>query len=257
MAGIFISYRRDDSDVAAGRLADDLSEILGPHSIFRDVDKLEPGEDFEIALDHALSSCVVLIAVIGARWSSITDGGGRRRLEDPKDWVRAEISRALARGIRVIPVLISGTTMPREEEVPVDLKALLKRQALELGDRHWKQDIELLTQALEKIPGITKRGPPLSAMATAMGRVTLVGSRQWFAISPQIIVSIDNMEVARMKLSDQVTVEIKPGAHTIYGKMPLSSSKTTTFDLEPGQTQTFSVSINRLTGGLRIELLAE
>jgi TIR domain-containing protein len=155
MAGIFISYRRSDSDVGAGRLADDLMQIFGPEAIFRDVDTLQLGEDYAAALDHALDSCAALIAVIGPRWLSLTDDAGRRRLDDPTDWVRAEIRRALERGIRVIPVLIS-TTMPREPDVPADLKPLLLRQALEISDRRWKQDIELLAQALEKIPGITR-----------------------------------------------------------------------------------------------------
>jgi TIR domain/Papain family cysteine protease len=156
MAGVFISYRRNDNDVAAGRLADDLSKIFGREAIFRDVDTLEAGEDYTKALDHALDSCAALIAVIGSRWSNITDDAGHRRLDDTKDWVRIEISRALERGVRVIPVLISAT-MPRETDVPADLQPLLQRQAFELSDRHWRQDIELLAQALEKVPTIAKR----------------------------------------------------------------------------------------------------
>jgi len=257
MAGVFISYRRDDSDVAAGRLADDLSEILGADSIFRDIDKLEPGEDYEEALDRALDSCVALIAMIGPRWSSIATDVGLRRLEDPKDWVRAEISRALARGVRVIPVLISGTIMPREAEVPVDLKPLLKRQAFEVSDRHWKQDLDLLAQALQKIPGIAGRAPILVSLPTSTGKVKLVGSNQWFLISPQIVIFIDDKEVTRLKLSDQVTVEVESGPHTIFGKMALNSSNTETFDLKPEQTQTFSVSVARATGRLKIEPLVE
>jgi TIR domain-containing protein len=158
MAGVFISYRRSDSDVAAGRLADDLMEIFGRGAIFRDVDTLEPGEDYTTALDHALDSCGVLIAVIGSRWSNITDDVGRRRLEDPTDWVRTEIRRALERGIRVIPVLISAT-MPQEKDIPADLKPLLKRQALEVSDRHWKQDVDFLAEALEKVPGVARQAP--------------------------------------------------------------------------------------------------
>jgi hypothetical protein len=159
MAGVFISYRRNDSDVAAGRLADDLMEIFGRDAIFRDVDTLEAGEDYTTALDGALDSCVALIVIIGPRWSNITDDLGHRRLENPTDWVRLEVKRALERGIRVIPVLISAA-MPREADVPADLKLLLQRQALELSDRHWKQDVELLAQALERVPGIAKRAPP-------------------------------------------------------------------------------------------------
>ncbi len=156
MAGVFISYRRNDSDVAAGRLADDLSEIFGRSAIFRDVDTLEVGEDYVKALDHALDSCVALIAIIGPHWSKISNEVGQRRLQDPHDWVRLEIRRALDRGVRVIPVLVAAA-MPPDTDVPEDLKPLLQRQALELTDRHWKQDIDLLAQALEKIPGFATR----------------------------------------------------------------------------------------------------
>lgn len=172
MAGVFISYRRNDSDVAAGRLADNLMEIFGRDAIFRDLDTLEAGENYVNALDHALDSCVALIALIGPRWSNITDDAGHRRLENPADWVRIEIRRALERGIRVIPVLISAV-MPQEADVPTDLKPLLQRQALDVSDRHWRQDVELLAQALERVPGIAKRVSPQktsqqdSAQATA------------------------------------------------------------------------------------------
>lgn len=173
MAGVFISYRRDDTDIAAGRLSDDLSKIFGAGSIFRDIDSLDPGVDYEQALDGALSSCVVLIAVIGSRWLDLTDRAGRRRLEDPQDWVRAEIESALKRGIRVLPVLVSGAAMPREEEVPLGLRPLLKRQALELDDRHWKQDLELLTQTLGKIPGIAENAPIPPLLGGGEGKVKL------------------------------------------------------------------------------------
>jgi hypothetical protein len=166
MAGVFISYRRNDSDVAAGRLADNLMEIFGRDAIFRDLDTLEAGENYINALDHALDSCVALIALIGPHWSNITDDAGHRRLENPADWVRIEIRRALERDIRVIPVLISAV-MPQETEVPADLKSLLQRQALDLSDRHWRQDVELLAQALERVPGIAKRVVPAEPSKTS------------------------------------------------------------------------------------------
>jgi hypothetical protein len=177
MGGIFISYRRDDSDVAAGRLADDLSAIFGAASIFRDVDSLHPGQDYEKALDSALDSCAVLLAVIGPRWATITDKEGQRRLENPTDWVCAEISRALVRDIQVIPVLISGTTMPRDPEVPSSLKPLLKRQGFDLDDRLWKHELAVLAQVLEKIPGMTSRAS-LPAATGQVKRNGIVGLAQ-------------------------------------------------------------------------------
>jgi hypothetical protein len=94
-------------------------------------------------------------------------------------------------------------------------------------------------------------------MLAATGKVELVGSKQWFLISPQIVVFIDDKEAVRMKLSDRLTVEVQAGSHNIFGKMFLNSSNTATFDLRPAQTQTFSVSVIRLTGRLRIEPLVE
>src|SRR5882672_8754786 len=155
MAGIFISYRRSDSDVAAGRLAGDLSALFGRAAIFRDVDTLKPGENYMTALDRALDSCGALIAMIGPRWSNITDEAGRRRLDDPSDWVRAEVRRALERDVPMIPLLL-GATMPRDADTPADLKPLLQHQAMEISDRHWSQDVELLAEVLEKIPGIKR-----------------------------------------------------------------------------------------------------
>jgi hypothetical protein len=43
---IFICYRRDDSQAAAGRLFDRLSIRSGGQNIFMDIDRIAPGENF-------------------------------------------------------------------------------------------------------------------------------------------------------------------------------------------------------------------
>ena len=68
MAGIFISYRRSDSAGFAGRLYNDLLEHFGSGYIFRDIATLIPGEPFPKAIERALSTCHVLIVVIGQQW---------------------------------------------------------------------------------------------------------------------------------------------------------------------------------------------
>ena len=146
--------------------------------------------------------------------------------------------------------------MPRDTEVPIDLKPLLKRQGFELDDRYWKQQLAVLAQALEKVPGVTSRAQILGALPGATGQVKLIGSRQWFLIQPQIVIFIDNKEVTRMKLTDQITVEVEPGAHTIFGRMMSVASNTCSFVLKSGKTQAFSVSANRIAGGFMIEPLA-
>ena len=111
MKGIFISYRRQDAAGNAGRLYDRLARHFGAERVFMDVEGIEPGLDFVEALEGAVASCEVLIVVIGAGWLA-TDNAGKRRLDDPKDFVRIETAAALARHIRVVPVLVDGAVMP-------------------------------------------------------------------------------------------------------------------------------------------------
>lgn len=138
---IFISYRREDARGDAGRLTDDLRECFGAEHLFRDIEAIEPGVDFVEALNRAVSLCPVLLAIIGPNWLTVKDAEGRRRLDDPNDFIRLEIGTALARNIRVIPVLVGGATMPKAEDLPSDLQSLSRRQAYELSDRRWEFDV--------------------------------------------------------------------------------------------------------------------
>jgi TIR domain len=93
-SGVFISYLRADSDYPAGWLFDRLAEHFGRDRVFKDVDSLQPGDDFAEVITAAVSSCAALVAVIGERWLTITDEHGRRRLDNPEDFVRLEIEAA-------------------------------------------------------------------------------------------------------------------------------------------------------------------
>ena len=151
--GIFISYRRDDSSGHAGRLFDKLSESFGADQIFMDIDTIDPGLDFIEVIDRALASSKVVIALIGRRWTTATDAAGRRRLDSEQDFVRMEVARSLESGIRVIPVLVQGATMPSPSELPPDLQLLTRRHAIELSDVRWKYDVGRLTKAIEESLG--------------------------------------------------------------------------------------------------------
>ena len=158
MHGIFISYRRQDSQSAAGRLADSLKEHFPEAAVFRDVETIEAGVDFVDAINKALESCGVLLAVIGPRWISIQDDAGRRRLDDPNDYTRLELVTALGRSdVRVIPVLVDGATMPAPETLPEDLKPLARRNALELTDKRWDYDVSQLILTLRHALGLAPR----------------------------------------------------------------------------------------------------
>lgn len=146
---IFMSYRREESAYPANWLYTLLSEHFGDGQVFMDVDDIEPGANFVDVINAAVGSCEVMLAMIGDRWLTVTDGDGSRRIDDPVDFVRLEIEAALARNIRVIPILISGAKMPRARDLPNSIDALAYRQALELSAHRFKLDLGRLLKALE------------------------------------------------------------------------------------------------------------
>lgn len=154
---IFISYRRADAEHAAGRIFDRLCDHFGDNEIFYDVDKIPSGTDFPTFIKSTLDECAVLLVLIGNRWLQ-RDEEGKRRIDDPKDWVRIEIETALSRKINVIPVLISEIEMPNEDDLPQSLKRITNRQYRKLpSDRDFKVHINRLIAAIEDIIGPTKK----------------------------------------------------------------------------------------------------
>jgi hypothetical protein len=153
MALVFISYRRDDSAGYAGRLHESLERRLGSDHVFRDVDTLEPGQDFVDAINQRLRECNVLLAIIGREWLDARDVTGRRRLDQENDYVRLEISAALNRSqLLVVPVLTEGMTMPNAEDIPESLRPLTRRHAISLHDETWDSDVDRLVAAITKSP---------------------------------------------------------------------------------------------------------
>lgn len=176
MRDIFICYRRSDSGGHAGRLRDALAARLPEWHIFRDLDAIGPGEDFVQAMSREIASCDVFLAVIGGYWLTATLPDGRRRLDDPDDHVRRELTEALARGVRIIPVLVAGATMPAPGQLPSGLSALATRNAITLDDEGWDSDVERLVAAIDpgragsqapfRRPAATARpGPPAAGFA--------------------------------------------------------------------------------------------
>ncbi len=98
----------------------------------------------------------MLLAVVGRYWLTVTDEKtGKRRLDNPNDYVRIEIATALQRNIRVIPLLVNRATMPHDDELPDNLKPLARRNALEITDQRWDYDVGNLEAVLDKIVGFT------------------------------------------------------------------------------------------------------
>ncbi len=145
---LFLSYRRDDTAGRAGRLFDGLTQRLGPGQVFQDVEAIKPGLDFERAVADSLESADASVVVIGPEWATVTEPGGARRLDRDDDFVRLEVGVALRSERPVVPVLVGGAQMPRAEELPEELRPLLKRQAFTVRDSVWNGDVDDLVRDL-------------------------------------------------------------------------------------------------------------
>lgn len=150
--GIFISYRRDDSRHAAGRILDALAQDHPRSSLFMDVDNIALGFDFRKELDKRLKHCEIMLVVIGSRWLNARDSEGRRRLDLPEDYVRLEIEMALSRDIRVVPVLLDDTDLPASEDLPESLRELVHRQGTRIQHESFARDLDSLAEGLAPRP---------------------------------------------------------------------------------------------------------
>jgi hypothetical protein len=152
MKEVFISYRRSDTSDITDRIFDCLRQRLGAESLFMDIDAIDIGVDFRTEISSAVSSCKVLLAVIGTNWLRAADEQGRRRLDNPDDFVRLEIAAALERKIPVIPVLVHGVSMPAVEDLPEPLHELAFRHAIAVRrNPDFPHDIRRLESQLSKM----------------------------------------------------------------------------------------------------------
>jgi len=178
---IFVSYRRDDTTAYAGWLADRLDERFGDRKVFRDIDSIEPGLDFLVAMERALATCEVMLVVVGKNWATQLMEKERTRQED---YTRLEVTTALKGNVRVIPVLVQGASMPGAAELPDDLAALTRRNAIELHDTNWNSDVQNLIDKLERMLPISVQEhaqlstvqPPRSVTAPDGSQLFIVNS---------------------------------------------------------------------------------
>lgn len=129
-----------------------------------DVAAIAVGTDFVEQVERAISTSDVSLVLIGPDWLGANDSEGRRRLDDPDDHVRSEVRSALASPHPVVPVLVGEASLPQLDQLPDDLVPLVRRQAIELRDESWPEDVDMLIRRLE-------------------GKETIKEPRQWIPVA--------------------------------------------------------------------------
>jgi formylglycine-generating enzyme required for sulfatase activity len=165
---IFVNYRRDDSAAHALNVSQYLERAFGARNVFIDIDRMRAGQKFPEVLERRLAECKVMVTVIGPSWLNARDDNDRRRLDDPTDWVRLEIVRALARNITVIPVTVGGAELPKRSELPEELRPLLDYHAVAVTTNGFRSDMAGLLNDIRAIPRPSSWWPRFGAGLTAV-----------------------------------------------------------------------------------------
>jgi tetratricopeptide (TPR) repeat protein len=169
--GVFINYRGEDSHGYGALLYAQLSQRFGAELVFLDSESIPAGADFPEELVARVRACRVLLAVIGPRWLTTADSAGRRRIDDPRDWVRRELAEAFAAGVRVIPVLTDGAEMLGEAQLPAEIAGLGRCQYRQLRRRDTTVDVDRLCADLARADPVLaaagrRRSPPVPGSVT-------------------------------------------------------------------------------------------
>jgi len=157
---IFISYRRaeDNKSYIVGTIHEKLARVFGEKNIFRDTYDISGGADWRAVLGREINNCKVMLVIIGPDWANLTSPNGQKRLFDPNDVTRWEVETGLRLSreekTTVIPVLVTGAGVPRQEELPDSLHPLLEKNVIHLRNfPDFDSDMEKLIRDIRSSQG--------------------------------------------------------------------------------------------------------
>lgn len=186
VAQIFLNYRNEDDTLFGVAMLDrELSAQFGDDEVFLASKSIELGAEWEREMFQAVADSTALLVIMGRNWLDARNEDGRRRIDDPADFVRREILTALDLGKQVIPVRLAIGRF-RAEELPVELRPLVEqRQDIEIRFRSHRVDIELLARKLRKqIPSL---GKPVAPPVTPAGKFAIHADRIGSAVQSETL----------------------------------------------------------------------
>jgi formylglycine-generating enzyme required for sulfatase activity len=152
MAGkIFINYRRVESSLKAQLLKAELDKAFGAKRVFLDVRGIDGGENWLQTLERQVAASAAMVVLIGKDWVNLKNERGNRRLDDPHDKVRFEISQALLRNLPIIPVSLDLAPVPKATQLPDNLVQLTLMQAMPLREESFATDAEAIAKRLRAL----------------------------------------------------------------------------------------------------------
>ena len=178
MPTVLLSYRREDAQGTTGRIFDRLAARYGRDKVFMDVDSIPIGVNFRDHIRTYIEKSDVVLVIIGPSWN-VPGDNGKRRLSNPKDWVRIEIEMAIELGISLVPVCVDGASIPAPKYLPRNLRDLpLLNAAIVHPGRDFDSHVQRLIREVDGLARPTKGsrsrrdrdGQPHGAAKRSLGR---------------------------------------------------------------------------------------
>ena len=150
---LFINYRREDSEILAPTLYQELNRVFEDNQIFFDKIAIDSGLPWPEEIKKYVKKSSIMFVLIGEKWLKLQHPDtGERRLDLDDDWVRQEIEVASALGIEVIPIYLNNTEPLKENQLKTipTISNISKIQGLFLRNNDWVEDLEKIKQKLIK-----------------------------------------------------------------------------------------------------------
>ena len=234
---IFISYRREDSAASAISIGQYLENEFGRKNVFLDID-MRAGTLFPAVLEQRLAECKVMLVLIGPSWLNAKDEEGRRRLDNPHDWVRLEIERALRRKITVIPVRLNGAELPARAMLPNDIEGLLDHQAASVTLSGFRHEMAGLVRDIRSIPSPPswQRFGSVAGALVLSALVLALAQSFWF---PSFLERVGLAPGKPGSASQAAVWNSKPGEWVLYA----TSAQGSAYYFEPSSIKTFGDAV--------------
>ncbi|MGO9486116.1 MAG: toll/interleukin-1 receptor domain-containing protein [Rhodomicrobium sp.] len=207
---IFLNYRRSDTSAAAQLVARELTSQLGEDAVFLDVHGIPLGVNFHDYLQQQIALSSMMLVLIGPNWLTLPDERGRRRLDNPNDFVRLEIEAAFRYEKPVVPLLIDDTPFPKENELPDSLKPLIRSNGavVRLG-AYFQEDVSRLATQLQRFIHVP-RGylPPEFVSPSPQPEEEVSGE-----IHPDIFISYASLD---RRLAEAQAADLEARGYTVW-----------------------------------------
>src|SRR6478736_3272187 len=148
---LFISYRSSDARTV-DHVEESLKRSFGPEFIFRDCNRITPGQDFRHLLEVALERSRIVVAIVGPTWVRAL----KEHAQTPEkpDYVLFELERALELDLPIVPVLIDGAVPLNASELPATLARLAERHAAVLSHPDSDSELQRLAEVVRKLVAV-------------------------------------------------------------------------------------------------------